>query len=50
MSSHFDLPKNFAHKNDKDECEVNEACDHEFREDVITAEDGVNTVRSVARM
>ena len=45
MRSDFALPKNFADRNDEDECDVTEASDSELWEDRITAEDGVITVR-----
>ena len=45
MRSDFALPENFPDQSDEDECDVTEASDSELWEDVITAEDGVITVK-----
>ena len=46
MRRNFALPETFAEPNDEDELDViTEVCDSELREDVITAADGVITVR-----
>ena len=46
MRSDFVLPENFADQNDEDECDITEAFDSELWKILITAEDGVITVRS----
>ena len=45
MRSDFALPENFPDQHGKDECDVTQASYSELWEDVITAEDGVITIR-----
>ena len=45
MKSDFAFLENFAHDNDQNECDLSEASNSKLWEDVVTAEDGVITIR-----